>query len=39
MEEAQRIPGVAAAKDGYLVPNDAPGFGFEIPEAWLEPIA
>ena len=38
MEEAQRIPGVAAAKDGWLIPNDAPGFGFEIPEVWLEPI-
>jgi L-rhamnonate dehydratase len=38
MEEAQRTPGVAAAKDGWLVPNDAPGFGFEILEAWMEPI-
>jgi hypothetical protein len=23
---------------GWLVPSDAPGFGLEIPEAWLEPF-
>ncbi len=36
LEEAPRIPGQAVAKDGYLVPNDAPGFGMEIQEEWLE---
>jgi L-rhamnonate dehydratase len=38
LEEAARLPGVAVAKDGYLVPNDAPGFGVEILENWIEPF-
>jgi L-rhamnonate dehydratase len=38
LEDAPRIPGQAVAKDGYLVPNDAPGFGMEILEEWLEPF-
>lgn len=37
LEEAARLPGQAVAKDGWLVPNDAPGFGLEILEAWMEP--
>ncbi len=40
LEEAWRwAPGQAIPKDGWLVPNDAPGFGLEIPETWLEPFA
>jgi len=39
LEEAPRLPGVAIPKDGWLVPNDAPGFGLEVPEAWLAPLA
>ena len=38
LEEAARLPGVAVPKDGYLVPNDAPGFGIDIPESWIEPF-
>ena len=38
LEDAPRIPGQAVAKDGYLVPDDAPGFGMEILEEWLEPF-
>lgn len=38
LEQTQRIPGQAVAKDGYLTPNDAPGFGIEILEEWLEPF-
>jgi L-rhamnonate dehydratase len=38
LEEAASIPGVAAPKDGWLVPSDAPGFGQEIPEEWLTPF-
>jgi L-rhamnonate dehydratase len=37
LEEGVRIPGQPVAKDGWLVPNDAPGFGLEIPESWIEP--
>ena len=25
-------------KNGWLVPSDAPGFGLEIPEEWIEPF-
>lgn len=38
LEEAVQIPGQAVCKDGWLIPNDAPGFGLEIPEEWLEPF-
>ncbi len=38
VDEVQRIPGQAIPKDGWLVPSDAPGFGFEIEESWLEPF-
>jgi len=38
LAEAVQIPGQAVCEDGYLVPNDAPGFGLEIPEDWLEPF-
>lgn len=33
------LPGVALPKDGWLVPNDAPGFGLQIPDGWLVPFA
>lgn len=29
--------GLAIPKDSWLTPNDAPGFGLEIKESWLEP--
>jgi len=35
---ARTLPGVPVAKDGYLTPSDAPGFGMEIPEGWLTPF-
>ena len=37
LEESWALPGQAVPKDGYLVPNDAPGFGLEIPDDWYEP--
>jgi len=37
LEEAARLPGQPVAQDGWLVPSDAPGFGMEIDEAWIEP--
>lgn len=33
-----RLPGQAIPVDGWLTPNDAPGFGLEIPEEWLNPF-
>lgn len=38
LEEVVRLPGMAVPKDGYLVLNDAPGFGLEIKEEWLTPV-
>ncbi len=38
LEDVWQVPGLAVAKDGYLAPSDAPGFGMEIPEGWLAPF-
>ncbi|MCA9984125.1 MAG: hypothetical protein KDE59_07520 [Anaerolineales bacterium] len=38
LAEAINIPGQAAAEDGWLVPNDGPGFGHELPADWFEPF-
>lgn len=37
LSEVRSIPGMAIPKDGYLIPSDAPGFGMEIKEQWIEP--
>ena len=36
LEEMVQIPGTPVIKDGYLTPSDAPGFGFEITQDWIE---
>jgi L-rhamnonate dehydratase len=36
LEEMVALPGTPVIRDGYLTPSDAPGFGLEIDEAWLE---
>jgi L-rhamnonate dehydratase len=38
LEEVPHLPGEPVAKDGWLTPNDAPGFGLDVPEAWIEPF-
>ena len=38
LEESWRLPGLAIPKDGWLVPNDAPGFGMDVPESWIRPF-
>jgi L-rhamnonate dehydratase len=38
LAEMTRLPGTPAIQDGYVVPSDAPGFGLEITEAWLEQV-
>lgn len=38
IELQSRIPGQRVPKDGVLTPNNAPGFGLEIPEEWFEPF-
>ncbi|HUV93723.1 MAG TPA: enolase C-terminal domain-like protein [Anaerolineae bacterium] len=39
LEEMVALPGTAVIVDGYLVPSDAPGFGLEVTEEWLESAA
>ena len=38
LEEAWHLPGESYPRDGWLVPSDAPGFGLDVPEAWLAPF-
>lgn len=39
LEEMVALPGTPVIVDGYLVPSDAPGFGLEVSEEWLERAA
>jgi L-rhamnonate dehydratase len=39
LAEMSRLPGTPAIQDGYVIPSDAPGFGLEIDEKWLERVA
>ncbi len=36
LAEMVKLPGTAVIEDGYVRPSDAPGFGLEIDDAWLE---
>lgn len=38
LAEGWRLPGQAIPQDGWLTPNDAPGFGLDIPATWLTPF-
>jgi L-rhamnonate dehydratase len=38
LAETVRLPGQAVPENGWLVPSDAPGFGLEVEEEWLEPF-
>jgi L-rhamnonate dehydratase len=38
LAEMVKLPGTAVIQDGYVTPSDAPGFGLEIDEAWLESV-
>jgi len=38
LEDCWGLPGQAVPKDGYLTPNDAPGFGLDVPDEWFEPF-
>ncbi len=39
LSETVDLPGTAVIEDGYLVPSDAPGFGIEVDQDWLEMVA
>ncbi|HAA74853.1 TPA: L-rhamnonate dehydratase [Candidatus Latescibacteria bacterium] len=38
LEEMVQIPGTPVIKDSYLIPSDAPGFGMEIDQAWIDSV-
>jgi L-rhamnonate dehydratase len=38
LEEMSLLPGTPAIQDGYVRPSDAPGFGLEITQEWLEKV-
>jgi L-rhamnonate dehydratase len=38
LEEMSLLPGTPAIRDGYVRPSDAPGFGLEITQEWLENV-
>ena len=33
------LPGTAVIRDGSLIPSDAPGFGLEMDQDWLEMVS
>ena len=37
LDEVAAAPGMAVPEDGYLTSPIAPGFGMEIPGAWISP--
>ncbi|MEM7536172.1 MAG: enolase C-terminal domain-like protein [Chloroflexota bacterium] len=38
LAEMIKIPGTGVIENGYVKPSDAPGFGMEIDEAWIEQV-
>ncbi len=38
LSDGWRLPGQAIPVDGWLTPNDAPGFGLDIPAEWFAPF-
>ncbi len=38
LSEGWQLPGQATPLDGWLTPNDAPGFGLELPIQWFSPF-
>ena len=38
LTETVALPGTAVIEDGFLVPSDAPGFGIDLADAWLEKV-
>jgi L-rhamnonate dehydratase len=39
IEATHSTPGIAVPENGYIVPNDAPGFGLELTKEVLEAAA
>lgn len=38
LTDATWMPGAAVPREGWIRPNDGPGFGLQIDQAWLEPF-
>ena len=38
LTETVALPGTAVIEDGFLAPSDAPGFGIDVTDAWLEKV-
>ena len=38
LTETVALPGTAVIEDGFLAPSDAPGFGIDLADAWLEKV-
>lgn len=38
LEQGWRTPGQSLPIEGWMEPNDAPGFGLEVLEEWIEPF-
>jgi L-rhamnonate dehydratase len=38
LAQGWRLPGQSLPQDGWITPNDAPGFGLEIQPEWIEPF-
>lgn len=38
LENVSTVPGVAVPKDGRVTVSDAPGFGMDIPAAWISTV-
>jgi L-rhamnonate dehydratase len=39
LDRAGRLPGTPVPEKGRVHPSDAPGFGLELQEEWLQPFA
>ena len=39
LEEMAKLPGTPVIQDGCLVTSDAPGFGLEIDQAWINRVS
>jgi L-rhamnonate dehydratase len=39
LSEMTFLPGTPTIEDGHVAPSDAPGFGIELTDEWLEEVS
>ena len=39
LEDVVALPGTEVIRDGKLIPSNAPGFGLEVDQRWLEKVS